>query len=188
MSIFLSLNEKTDVLAATFKSGTWASMCSNVSVSPSEKYSSSFSPLKFSNGKTAIELKMRVSASCCCGSASCCRTNLSTSKSPTAKIRIMIMDLSSMRPVRIVSVCERSISFSFLIPSGVSSKTQARIKAIGKPTNKTARIGRPSASSRPRIGKTTSTNCKISQPTTRYAVPTRKTLRRLNSAIKPLTL
>jgi hypothetical protein len=55
MSLSWPLNEKADVRAATCSSLISASELSSSSVSPSEKYSCSLSPLKFTNGSTAIE-------------------------------------------------------------------------------------------------------------------------------------
>src|ERR1700732_1168551 len=50
-----SLNENEEVRAATCSSLISASELSSSSVSPSEKYSCSLSPLRFTNGSTAIE-------------------------------------------------------------------------------------------------------------------------------------
>jgi hypothetical protein len=50
-----SLNENDDVRAATCNPSISAREFSNSSVSPSEKYSCSLSPLRFTNGSTAIE-------------------------------------------------------------------------------------------------------------------------------------
>src|SRR5215471_18138910 len=50
-----SLNENDEVRAATWSPSISAIELSNSSVSPSEKYSCSLSPLKFTNGSTAIE-------------------------------------------------------------------------------------------------------------------------------------
>src|SRR5215469_5438333 len=50
-----SLNEKDEVRAATCSPSISASELSNSSVSPSEKYSCSLSPLKLTNGSTAME-------------------------------------------------------------------------------------------------------------------------------------
>src|ERR1700682_698924 len=50
-----SLNENEDVRAATCSPLISASELSSSSVSPSEKYSCSLSPLRFTNGSTAIE-------------------------------------------------------------------------------------------------------------------------------------
>src|SRR5215472_6530489 len=55
MSVFVPLNENADVRAATCNSLISASELSSSSVSPSEKYSCSLSPLMFTNGNTAIE-------------------------------------------------------------------------------------------------------------------------------------
>src|SRR5207302_5518191 len=50
-----SLNENEEVRAATCNPLISASELSSSSVSPSEKYSCSLSPLRFTNGSTAIE-------------------------------------------------------------------------------------------------------------------------------------
>src|ERR1700719_4184801 len=50
-----SLNEKDEVRAATCSPSISARELSSSSVSPSEKYSCSLSPLRFTNGSTAIE-------------------------------------------------------------------------------------------------------------------------------------
>src|SRR5215472_691305 len=50
-----SLNENEEVRPATCSPSISASELSSSSVSPSEKYSCSLSPLRFTNGKTAIE-------------------------------------------------------------------------------------------------------------------------------------
>ena len=55
MSVFVPLNENAEVRAATCSSLIAASELSSSSVSPSEKYSCSLSPLRFTNGSTAIE-------------------------------------------------------------------------------------------------------------------------------------
>ena len=55
MSASLPLNENAEVRAATCSSLISASELSSSSVSPSEKYSCSLSPLRFRNGSTAIE-------------------------------------------------------------------------------------------------------------------------------------
>src|SRR5579863_3815203 len=55
MSVSLPLNENAEVRAATCNSLISASELSSSSVSPSEKYSCSLSPLRFTNGSTAIE-------------------------------------------------------------------------------------------------------------------------------------
>src|SRR5271156_4233210 len=55
MSVSLPLNENAEVRAATCSSLISASELSSSSVSPSEKYSCSLSPLRFTNGNTAIE-------------------------------------------------------------------------------------------------------------------------------------
>src|SRR5215467_13577771 len=54
-SVSLPLNEKEDVRAVTCSSFTCASALRISSVSPSEKYSCSLSPLMFTNGSTAME-------------------------------------------------------------------------------------------------------------------------------------
>src|ERR1700721_278649 len=55
MSVFVPLNENAEVRAATCNSLISESELSSSSVSPSEKYSCSLSPLMFTNGSTAIE-------------------------------------------------------------------------------------------------------------------------------------
>jgi hypothetical protein len=60
MSVSLPLKEKAEVWPATWSSLISARELSSSSVSPSEKYSCSLSPLMFTNGSTAIE---------CCGGA-----------------------------------------------------------------------------------------------------------------------
>ncbi len=55
MSVSLPLNENAEVRAATCNSLISARELSSSSVSPSEKYSCSLSPLMFTNGSTAIE-------------------------------------------------------------------------------------------------------------------------------------
>src|SRR5215831_20593503 len=50
-----SLNEKDEVRAATCSSLISARELSSSSVNPSEKYSCSLSPLRFTNGSTAME-------------------------------------------------------------------------------------------------------------------------------------
>src|SRR5262249_35879084 len=50
-----SLNEKDEVAAATSIPSMCVSELSSSSVSPSEKYSCSLSPLKLTNGSTAME-------------------------------------------------------------------------------------------------------------------------------------
>src|ERR1700730_18886738 len=55
MSVSLPLNEKADVRAATCSSLIRERELSSSSVSPSEKYSCSLSPLMFTNGNTAME-------------------------------------------------------------------------------------------------------------------------------------
>src|SRR5262249_50059359 len=50
-----SLNEKEEVRAATCSPSMWDKELSSSSVSPSEKYSCSLSPLIFTNGRTATE-------------------------------------------------------------------------------------------------------------------------------------
>src|ERR1700683_604242 len=54
-STFSPLNEKDEVRAATWSSLTSVRELSSSSVSPSEKYSCSLSPLMLTNGSTAIE-------------------------------------------------------------------------------------------------------------------------------------
>src|ERR1700683_4046286 len=54
-STFSPLNEKDEVRAATCSSLTSVRELSSSSVSPSEKYSCSLSPLMLTNGSTAIE-------------------------------------------------------------------------------------------------------------------------------------
>jgi hypothetical protein len=60
MSVSLPLKENADVRAATCSSLISLSELSSSSVSPSEKYSCSLSPLRFTNGSTAIECGGRV--------------------------------------------------------------------------------------------------------------------------------
>ena len=55
MSVFVPLNENAEVRAATCSPLIAASELRSSSVSPSEKYSCSLSPLMFANGSTAIE-------------------------------------------------------------------------------------------------------------------------------------
>src|SRR6201987_395632 len=55
MSVFVPLNENAEVRAATCSSLIAASELRSSSVSPSEKYSCSLSPLRFTNGSTARE-------------------------------------------------------------------------------------------------------------------------------------
>src|SRR5262245_47697185 len=55
MLVFLPLNEKVDVRAATFKSSIFDSAFSSSSANPSQKYSFSGSALMLTNGSTAIE-------------------------------------------------------------------------------------------------------------------------------------
>src|SRR3984885_1687550 len=55
MSVFAPLNENAEVRAATCNSLISASELRSSSVSPSEKYSCSLSPLMFAKGSTAIE-------------------------------------------------------------------------------------------------------------------------------------
>src|SRR5262245_10244219 len=55
MSVFVPLNEYAEVLEATCSSLISAREFSSSSVSPSEKYSCSLSPLMFTNGSTAME-------------------------------------------------------------------------------------------------------------------------------------
>src|ERR1700722_19220739 len=55
MSVSLPLNENAEVRAATWSSLTSVRELSSSSVSPSEKYSCSLSPLMLTNGSTAIE-------------------------------------------------------------------------------------------------------------------------------------
>ena len=54
-SSFFPLNENADVLAATRKSGSWASALMISSAIPSLKYSFSGSVLMFANGNTAMD-------------------------------------------------------------------------------------------------------------------------------------
>src|SRR6202050_2816002 len=55
VSVLVPLNENAEVRAATCSSLISASELRSSSVSPSEKYSWSLSPLRFTNGSTAIE-------------------------------------------------------------------------------------------------------------------------------------
>src|SRR5215469_135052 len=55
MSVFVPLKEKAEVRAATCSSLISAREFNSSSVSPSEKYSCSLSPLMFTKGSTAIE-------------------------------------------------------------------------------------------------------------------------------------
>ena len=129
----------------TFSSEICASWWSTVSERPSEKYSSSGLPEKFSKGSTAIEASdgsvttrppssstvcESVSAGDCDGADSLTSTaallassgiSLSTTTAAIAKASMTTMTTLILPPVSVVMDWLRSTSFSSLRPSGVIS-------------------------------------------------------------------
>ncbi len=125
---------KEEVRPATCISSTLARALSNSSDSPSEKYSFSVSLLIFTNGSTAIEA---VSILAIAPASSKMEALAKKIRSTTTKNKAMdnteIITPFSFFPVRSVTDSVISTSLDFLIPSGVSSKAQAKIKVSGNP-------------------------------------------------------
>ncbi len=147
MSRFCPLNWKDEVRAATRNWLFWASRLSSSSDRPSEKYSCSGSDDMLTKGRTASE---RASCSVIAPAVRDCSTavadagaaassfsrdiNRSPSNNTTAKTRKVIIVRSSLRPVFWVTDSPGAIFDSSLIPSGVISNTQEKIKTTGRPT------------------------------------------------------
>src|SRR6266516_4783305 len=110
---------------------------------PSLKYAFCGSPLKLSNGKTAIDLFEIVAAD---GDVDLGRTNWKISK-PVATTANTIVRATILRPVWCVIDLPDSISDSRTIPSGVISNAHEKTSATGKPaistntTSRTAQFG-----------------------------------------------
>ncbi|GBF30976.1 hypothetical protein MnTg04_00928 [bacterium MnTg04] len=167
-SLFSPLNWNDDVRPATLSPGILARTFSNSSDRPSEKYSLSIFPLMLTNGNTAIDFSgtlVGVSAAwfgvltLATSSSEPVRISLSNSRKATATTSAPMIMKSSLRPVCVVIDSRRSTSFSRLMPLGVISNAQAKIKANGKPIRISAAVIDTVHSGSCSAGNMTSTTC-----------------------------
>src|SRR6266404_1627041 len=103
---------------------------------PWAKKAFSLSELKFSNGRTAIDLSDVEDTEVGLAFVPLERVNWKRSN-PAARTATTTMIAISLRPVLRVIDSLGATSSARLIPSGVISKAQARIRATGKPRTRT---------------------------------------------------
>src|SRR4029077_6864981 len=149
LSSDLPLKRNDELRPITFRSGILASTAINSSERPSEKYSLAGSPLVLTSGNTTTPLgdvqKFASRGELALGpdlERKSWKVN-----NPAASNAATIVRPTILRPVGRATDWPGSTSDSRLIPSGVSSKAQDKIKATGKPkmssktTSRTAQFG-----------------------------------------------
>jgi len=173
---FLPLKANAEVRETTRTPFTLASALMISSVKPSEKYSSSLSRLRFTNGNTATDAVTEGRALM----APVRETRYQTARGrPPAGHRRTTSAIRARLKRAVPSGWRGAVRST---PAADTSKIQASTRTTGKPrpramiTNESVQSGNPSPCM---IGSTT---CRMANTTMAYATSARKTRRRFNSA------